>query len=185
MLNKLFYFLVLVFIGIMDVSCHSKKQNAKEINQSKITFTVSGKITKTSTYCGGAAPSPEILKSYRTPQPYVGKELFIKKGDTNNLKEPILIKIAADSEGKFQFDLPDGNYVLLQKEQTEKLNYSKFDFGKYYHLNKGCLDNWWLKPLMKIKIEGKNISGLDFNFHRRCFQQTDVPCITYNGPMPP
>ncbi|MCC6371738.1 MAG: hypothetical protein IT236_12085, partial [Bacteroidia bacterium] len=44
---------------------------------------------------------------------------------------------------------------------------------------------WWSKAYFVLEIKDKNIDGLEFNFHHKCFIEGDVPCLNYTGPMPP
>src|SRR5687767_12559298 len=49
----------------------------------KKSFTVSGKVEHTYSYCGGARPSPEMLAEYQTPKPFGGKKFYVRKGKVN------------------------------------------------------------------------------------------------------
>lgn len=145
--------------------------------------TIKGKLTQTSNYCGGAAPSDEMLMEYATPKPYAFKTLYVRKGDVNDLKKPIVMKFRSDANGMFSFQLPAGVYSIIQENQAEELDLKKIPTGHYLVANEKCLKEWWAKPLYLLKVtEDKEI---EINFHHPCFVPGDMPCLTYVGPYPP
>jgi hypothetical protein len=148
-------------------------------------YTVSGSVNLTGSYCGGAAPSEEILEGIRKPSPYIGKVFYVRKGKTNDLKQPIVLKFKTDSLGKFSFKLPVGVYCIIQEEQ--KASFSKINYPKTGNISvdKTCLLDWWKKPYSILEIKDKSITELEFKFEKRCFIPGDVPCLTFNGPFPP
>lgn len=149
----------------------------------KTLITISGKITQTSSYCGGAAPSPEMLEEYETPKPYIGKTLYVRKGNRNNLKEKIILSFKADAKGNFSFQLEPGIYSIIVEEQVKTLTIKQTNPG--VQADTACLKKWWVKPYHLLNVKENNITGLNFNFHHPCFITSDIPCFQYNGPMPP
>src|SRR4051812_11044433 len=81
-------------------------------------LTVSGKVTQTSSYCGGARPSEEMMEQYNKPKPYAGKIFYVRKGKENN-KKAVVLKFISDSAGNFSFQLPAGSYCIIQQEQLK------------------------------------------------------------------
>lgn len=148
-------------------------------------YVVSGKIMQTSQYCGGARPSEEMLKSYETPRPYISKVLYIKAGVTNNPKEKVVLKFKSDSSGKFSFQLKPGTYCILQEEQVKAFNSKDYISSNTYSYDLACIKAWWKKPLKVITVKDASVKNLRFDFFKACFMQSDMPCITYTGPMPP
>ena len=148
-------------------------------------FMVSGKITKTSSYCGGMAPSEEIMAEMMKASPNSGKVLYLRQGAVNDLKKPIVMKIVADSLGKFVLMLKPGVYSIILPEQLKPLDLKKLPIGPNIVADKNCLREWWKKPYFLLEIKDKSIEGLEFNFNRRCFIEGDVPCLNYTGPLPP
>lgn len=174
-MRKLFFSLTFLMVGLFLFP--QQKQPA--------VFTVSGKITQTSSYCGGARPSNEMLEEYAHPKAYRGKTLYVRKGAFNDVKQNIVLKFTADSLGKFTFTLPVGTYCILQAEQVKALDLKKLPDQQGVTKDVACLKTWWKTPLQVLTIKDKNVSGLDFNFHHPCFVSGDIPCMNYNGPMPP
>jgi hypothetical protein len=61
-----------VFICLIHFALLGQKQNMKE-------YTVSGKVTQSSAYCGGMRPSEEMLNELTKSKPYTGKIFYVKK----------------------------------------------------------------------------------------------------------
>lgn len=154
---------------------------AKKINY----YSVSGYVSLTGSYCGGAAPSEEMLEALSKPYAYIGKVFYVRKGKTNDLKQPIILKFKTDSSGKFSFKLPPGNYCIIQEEQKNSFGKMKYPKASNITVDKTCLFDWWKKPYYILEIKDKAITGLDFKFTKRCFIPGDVPCLTFTGPFPP
>jgi hypothetical protein len=174
--NKKVVFLFLVFSPFL-IACQSIK---------KVTvFSVSGNITQTFAYCGGMAPSPEIMEEMNRPQVYSKKVLFVRRGNTNTLKKEIVLKFISDSLGNFSFKLRPGIYSVIEAEQVKRLNPSALNTGQLTQIDTACLKEWWKKPLQILEIKDKNITNLNFNFYHKCFISGDLPCIDYVGPLPP
>ena len=146
---------------------------------------ISGKVTQTSSYCGGAAPSEEMLRQYEQPTPYAGKVFYVRKGNTNDLKQPVVLKFKSDSSGKFSFRLAPGVYSIIQEEQVKALNLKKYVSNSEVSVDQTCLKTWWKKPYQVLVIKDKEVKDLNFNFYHPCFISGDIPCMTYTGPMPP
>jgi hypothetical protein len=149
-------------------------------------YSISGTITHTQSYCGGARPTDEMLAQYNTPTPLAGKKLYIRSGTENSLKRKVLHQIVSDGTGHFSLKLPSGTYCILVQEQVKKLN--KAEFRKkatdYLTLDENCLNQWWKTCYLSFEVKDTEITDLKINFNTPCF--TDgTPCLNYVGPMPP
>ena len=167
-----------VFIFLIHFALLGQKQNIKE-------YTVSGKVTQSSAYCGGMRPSEEMLNELTKSKPYAGKIFYVKKGKSNDAKQKILMKIVLDSSGHFSFHLPPGNYVLLLAEQLKPIDFKALSKLTNITYDKTCVQQWWQKAYLNLEIKDKNIEDLQFHFQHPCFISGDMPCLTYTGPMPP
>ena len=148
--------------------------------------TVEGYLTHTSSYCGGIAPSREEEQELHTPKPYHTK-LYIRTGKKNSTKNPIIDSTVTDNNGRFEFALTPGDYVIIMPYQKDKkilttLHKMK---SKEMRVNDLCLKAWWNGGLFKVTVRDSSINNLNYNFHNRCFVPYPFPCIDYNGPMPP
>ncbi len=163
---------ILIFVSYITIAQTNQK------------FTISGKVRHSFAYCGGVEPSEEILANHTKPRPYVGKTFYIRKGKVNNVKAKIVLSFKADTAGNFSFQLPPGIYSIIQEPQVKKLNIKLYK-KQFITAEETCLKTWWEKPYYILEIKDKNITGLDFKFHHPCFISDDIPCLGYNGPMPP
>lgn len=146
-------------------------------------YLITGKVQQTFSYCGGAKQTKEILDSFAKPVFFANKTFYVRKGKTNSLKNKIIIKFTSDSNGNFSFKLPKGIYSILVGEQVEKIEAKKY-ITKTQTVNDTCLQTWWQNPYYLLVVKKKN-KPLRFNFHHRCYINTDIPCITYTGPVHP
>ena len=161
-------------------SAPAKKMKTKK---SPAKYVISGEVTESFKYCGGARPSEKILAERKTPRPFVNKVFHIRKGNTNTLKKPILLSFTTDTNGYFSFALPPGTYSIIQTDQVKKLNTKKYKIN-YIDVDETCLINWWAEPYAILEIKNENIAALKFHFEHSCFLEGDVPCRKYKGPMP-
>lgn len=162
----------------------NKKHSSKQKDHIK-TYTISGKVTISYSHCGGAMLTEERMKEISQPSPYNGKVFHIRQGAINDLNKPIVTSFTVDANGNFEIKLPKGTYSIIQQEQVQQLDSSKYQSSKYYIVDKPCLQKWWSSPYYLLEVNSKNIKDLAFHFHRRCFIEGDVPCIDYDGPLPP
>ena len=169
-MKSLFFLIVIAFFQVPD-------------NQPVLEYSVEGRITTSSNYCGGAAPDPDMLRELQTPRGFYGKQLYVRKGKSNDLSMPIIDTIVADSGGYFKIQLPAGTYTIISDLHLDQSILNR-DFGGNIMVTPGCLENWWNKGLQTITVEG-DISGNDFHFTDRCFVPLDIPCLQYTGPYPP
>jgi hypothetical protein len=178
-MKSFFNYTVVLLLTIYLPACLSaQKQKPKK-------YTVSGKVTQTSSYCGGARPDEEMLLEAAKPKPYAAKVFYIRKGNENSMLKEIILKFETDLNGNFTIQLPQGIYSIIQSGQEKAFELSDYPSSEFMQVDGGCLKEWWRKPYYVLGILEKNIKGLKFNFHKRCFNNSDIPCIDYNGPMPP
>jgi hypothetical protein len=155
-------------------------------HQAQKTYTVQGTLTHSYSYCGGVALTPEEEAEYFRQKP-MGTKLYVRKGKANIASSPIIDSTHTNGQGQFSFSLPPGQYVIIMPTQVDKSSierYKKMD-SQYLEVDGFCVERWWKAGLFQIKVSDSAITGLDFNFHSRCFVPADIPCMHYNGPYPP
>ncbi len=183
------------FFLFLIVSCGTKTKTTAvsgvpktETHATASKVTVSGNITQTQRHCGGMAPTKELLEELAAPKPVTGKKLYLIKGDTNTTEREIVLSFVSDAEGNFSFQAAPGLYSIILEEQIAAPDAKKY-VTETQSINEDCYKKWWGKPyyLLEIKPASKptSIKGLTFNFHKRCFIASDVPCLEYEGPHPP
>jgi hypothetical protein len=159
---------------------HFSRYCAKALKE----YTVVGKVTQTSPYCGGAKPPKELLDQLATPVAYPNKKFYIRLGKTNNAKAGIIKSFTTDSTGSFSTQLVPGTYSIILEEQVHKINAGNYT-KKYEVADNKCLQEWWAKPYYVLEVKNNNTDQLNFVFHHRCYLSNDIPCITYIGPLHP
>ncbi len=151
---------------------------------------IKGTLTHTNSYCGGAAPSDEMLREIYAEKPLPNKIIYFRPGIENNIQDSILYKAKSDDFGCFELYLPVGTYCIIderQKDDTyvkELFNYYKNGDMYFTPIDKNCLDQWLKNPLYVLEVNDKNNAQIKINFHNPCSWDR-IPCTSYTGPYPP
>jgi hypothetical protein len=159
-----------------------QKQNAEKIN-------IEIRITRTSAYCGGARPSPEVMTDLQTPKPFPRKKLYLKKGEKNTFTTKIFMELTSDSAGKVNCQLQPGKYFIVDefKKDTGYYNRLKKRYSaltpNYSPIDKLCLKNWYEQPDLVFELKEGEVKDLTINFHKNC-TWNEIPCIEFKGPVP-
>ena len=133
---------------------------------------ISGVITHTRTYCGGAAPSEQLLDEYRTPTPLSGLILSIKQGPKNSMDKPIIAEVITDEKGMFKTSLPPGEYILLIPSQTDR---TIFNSQKELKItNREELESWWESGIADFNSENTHV---EIQLHKKCDVPIGVPYV--------
>ena len=107
-------------------------------------------VTFTNQYCNGAAPTPEILERYNTPQNLADFYILLESKKQ--------LKVKTDSAGHFSAPLQQGVYkVYLTTKTNENL---------YTNYNPAC-NKMLHAPYGKLVIE-KNKKEYQINLHFPC-----------------
>lgn len=111
-------------------------------------------ITQTKSYCGGAAPSDEILSALRTPHK-LGQTVYIL--DYSNT---CVDSFASSNSEKKQYSLPVGKYSLRFTPEASNItltaNSSTSD----------CVQEWKSRVLTSFEVVSD--TSLDLNVHVSC-----------------
>ena len=175
-MKKIITFLFVLAITLF-ISCFSKRNSKKPETQ----FTITGRLMETRDYCGGAVPTPELLAICNTPAGISMGKLFIKKGNFNKGKSPVIDSIVADKEGKFSIQLPAGTYCLVEDWKAKPFLLPEND--EMQTVDSACYKNLYDACDYQLTVTDKNIDSVKIIFHRTCAWKK--PCIEYHGPLPP
>jgi hypothetical protein len=132
--------------------------------------TVHGRVTQTRPYCGGAAPSPEMLKRLAHPEPFT-EPLHVMPGHENT-GQPDIAVLRPEIDSRFSLELPPGEYCVI-RESRQKMSVA----GSRY-TDAACLRQYRQACDAVWKVNGLEVEG-SLSIQVPCFG----PC--YRGPMPP
>lgn len=144
-------------------------------------MTVKGKVTTTADYCGGAAPSEEMLDELRKPKPAVRKLIFVKYGVSNDEKTRVVKRIMTDERGEFQVQLKKGfDYQFV--EEWKAMPFKVPENTEWTTWDAACLKKRYQTPDAVLRKKQRN-QLVSINYHQPCFYRPY--CGTYSGPLPP
>ena len=145
---------------------------------------VTGQVMHTRAYCGGAAPSEQMLERYRTPLPLPSLTLYVRSGRTNVISRAVLDSATTDAEGRFTFLLPAGEYCIITKARIKTPKAANYD-ANMFEIIEECIDEWIVTCDATFSVADQDVEGLGLQLHKECFKEEFNPCIHYIGPMPP
>jgi hypothetical protein len=190
MRSLLILFLLFSLSGFSQKTKTQKKTGKKENHgvSKKIRVVIS--VTGTSSYCGGAHLTPEMMAALSNPRALAGKKVCIKKGEKNDFSNPVLLELTADDSGKISCSLPPGKYILVDESRKDKTFYN--DILKKYSkktewqsaVDEKCLKGWYEKADLVFEVKASEKNKFTVNFHTGC-NWNKIPCSQYSGPLPP
>ena len=155
-------------------------QAKKKVSKRKIV--IHGLVTETSSYCGGAQPSEELLEELRKPLAKANKLIYIKRGSANNENAKVMYTATTDEDGKFAISLPVGyTYCFVEEWKSKPFTIPKnTEFVKW---DVDCLKARYKEGDYVLQVKKKNNSLVKINYHTPCFYKPY--CGDYSGPLPP
>ena len=147
-------------------------------------YTVSGNVMLTRSYCGGAAPSQEMLDNLRIPIPFEGLKVHARQGTANDLKKPLLRTTTTDANGNYSFKLPAGEYCIIYDERAKLPDTKNFE-ANYLVYDQACFVEWVKACDATVKVTDANVSAPSFTLRQPCMKSYYSNCIRYQGPYPP
>lgn len=159
---------LLFFMASVISSC-ALAQKAKN-NTTK----VKGQAFYVRSFCGGARLTYKQEKAIRTPHPLSGKKLYIRKGDTNKLKNPVIDSIVTGDSGYFSLSLPPGSYCIIDKQKVDSAYYKSIikEYATNHKYtskaNVKCLDQWLSKPEYTFTVIRGTANHIKITFYQKC-----------------
>ena len=101
-MNHLKSILIVVILGSLFSQCRTKKQT--------IVATKTVCINYSENYCGGAAPSDEMIQEMRKMKPFANQEIEVFKSNSADLKPQIY---KTNEKGEVVLPLSFGNQVFI------------------------------------------------------------------------
>jgi len=133
-------------------------------------------------YCGGAAPTNDMLNRY---SPEVGDFILIDNSTQQHKT------VRTDDTGNLRLKLSPGSYTIREK-------YKDTTFEAFYaiqngatnqmytiNLDKDCYKKWWKSNLLDFSVNDSTLNEkFKITLRNSCFTGNN-PCLIYNGPHPP
>lgn len=148
-----------------------------------------GVVTYSTNYCGGAAPTEEIVSEMNAKKPYANIWLYIRRGEKNNIRSKIVAKVKTDSLGKFSVKLRQGTYSIVdsRKKNSRFINslikMVKQPKAGYKLTDKSCLLNWLQTPDVVVRLTTDTFK-CELHYVMQC-SWNKYPCMHYLGQYPP
>ncbi|MEO9534402.1 MAG: hypothetical protein ABJG68_05340 [Crocinitomicaceae bacterium] len=183
--------IIYLLITYLLISCGNAKPAQQEDIVSESTeitrpkkFNTKIFITHSTPYCGGMAPTPDMLANLTQPQ---SNQEFVLIDLTNDTKK----NVKTDATGTLYLNLKKGKYAIREKYKdcsfTEFKN-NNLAVNKPYcepSLDTNCMYNWWMSNLGEFEVSSlDSLQEINYGTSNRCFTGNN-PCIYYNGPIPP
>lgn len=149
--------------GLALLIISSCKNNTQQLSSESIKF----QISSVSDYCGGAAPTDEVMQELQTPKPYEAV-LYIHAA-TDARREGQFLELELRKGFASTVSLAAGDYVAYNKP-VYQIDSSQSDWGAEM-----CKYEQSFMPLFNFKINGPSELVTD-----TCMLQCD-PCVP---PMP-
>ena len=144
-------------------------------------YKVSGTVTATYSYCGGARPSEEMLAELKRPKPMAEKKLFIKTGNSNSKNNQALKSFITDADGHFTIELEKGLYCIVEENKSAGFKIPVADADHKWDMD--CLTKAYEQCDYQLNISSKPTDTITINFSIPC--EWNKPCVQYTGPLPP
>jgi hypothetical protein len=152
-------------------TCYHSNAQAKK-------YSVKIKATTTSNYCGGAAPSDDMVEKLKTPRGINGTTFYIISGSANKANRKIIDSFITDDLGEANIKLRAGTFAIITSEQ--KASFKNKTNDDYQTWDNACLLKRWQTPQVIFKSAAKK--NISFNIEKPC--QWSMPCGKYTGPLP-
>ncbi len=172
-----------IFIAVLILS----SLKPATFSTSECRIKVSGTVTETRKYCGGARPTAEILAQLNTPKPSPNKKIYIKKGKINTLDNKVILALSTDAKGNFNAKLKPGTYLIVDSTKKD-LNYYnqlllayKEKTESYKAIDSLCLKEWYEKADYVFEVTKSGENKISLNYLINCEEY--VPCTTFLGPF--
>jgi hypothetical protein len=190
-------YLIFLFL-VFSFACRQKKVSVKDegimVSPSEVgwevnMYSVSGNVTQSKSYCGGARPTDAILQEITTPKPLANSIFYIRKGKGNNPASDEYISFKTDENGNFDIKLLPGDYVIIEQNRLDSSyyfsvlkTYSK-ETDSYSNADTLCMQKWLSGSLAQFTVKDADVKNISWDIHSGCY--VNVPCVHYKGPLPP
>ena len=163
-----------------DLIGNNKLSDSTQVIKDKSPFNLQLSIQKHHPYCGGAAPTEDMINNYTLVSGY-----FILINKQTGTKSKVM-----SNNGIIELNLEIGHYSIQETFKNISFNefYKKYKSkDKMYRQNgsEDCFKKWWSTNLFEFDITDTTVFIKDeTTIYDRCFTGNN-PCVQYTGPYPP
>lgn len=175
-----------------ETPTHSSKQDSIPMQSStKLPsglIQLRGRITVSGNYCGGAAPTREMMEEARKPRPKADMRVIVNP--TGPYKTDIDGEVwnsTSDAEGYWELKVYPGEYCLKIGEKAANNPVIPPSQPGWVAVDAECYAKWLqtCDRTFRVDEEGNVDANLDIHLYERCFISGFDPCSQYMGPKPP
>ena len=149
--------------------------------KAKKNILVRGTVSYLQPYCGGAAPTPEMVARQNILQPSRAFILHFKKGSRNSGGSKIIQTVTTNETGYFEVRLPKGEYCVVEDYKSKPF---VIPADKQFTVwDTTCLKKAYESCDYQLKVIAANKDTIKLIYRNTCFYSPK--CGSYNGPMPP
>ena len=146
--------------------------------------TACGRVTTTSTYCGGPAPSEEMLQDLATPRAAGGIALVASPGEAFDPYVPVTAGVTTDDQGRFSFAAEPGVYCLVVAAKADFLTDpldvpggAAADGPAFGVADPACMDQWARTCDAVVTVSDTSYEAQTFNIAHGCSENPCIPWI--------
>jgi hypothetical protein len=171
------YYLLLCILFIFGTA------HAQKYSKAKTSYCiVKGTITTTSSYCGGARPSEEMIEELQKPKPANRKTIYIKYGSKNSSSTKVIRKIVTNELGQFEVKLKKG-FVYQFVDDWKSKPFKVPKNTEFVIWDIACFKKRYATPDFVLDLKKNKTGFVEVNYHQPCFY--NPYCGNYSGPLPP
>jgi hypothetical protein len=169
-----------------DAPADRADKPAKPPVESAPKYEVHGYVETLGSYCGGAAPSREMMEEMSKPKPSVGTKIYFRKGKVNDLSQPIVDSLVVDDQGNYSINLPNGDFVMLLPEMRDSsaIKSWRAKESKIRVASEECLKDWFRKGIIAINVMDGSLNVANITLEKPCMLPLGSVCLRWDGPRP-
>lgn len=147
---------------------------------------VRGQVMVVGQYCGGAAPSEEMMEEFRTPRPLADYPVMIHYGSDHRGTHNGRWLLQTDAQGYWEVKLSAGDYCLVAGEKTKSNPKVPQRQEGYLEVDARCYAEWLETCDQTFHVGFEEMKeDILLTLYAKCFIPGYDPCSQYTGPLPP
>ncbi|MBI5501974.1 MAG: hypothetical protein HY907_17150 [Deltaproteobacteria bacterium] len=145
-----------------------------------------GRLTTTSSYCGGPQPPQELLDDLATPRPAGGMSLVVSPGGAYDPSQPETTRLTTDGDGRFSFAAAAGTYCIVVIAKADFLGPQgdpaageAIPVPSFAPGVAECMDQWARTCDGVVTVGDAPVAATEFNIPYGCSENPCIPAVPY------